>query len=51
MLRGRKTEDAKKIGKECGLFTLKKTYSAYFGHPVDMGLMGSEIRKNSSEKK
>ena len=38
MLRGRKTEYANKIGKECGLFTLEKIpYSAFFGHPVNMG--------------
>ena len=50
MLRGRKTEDAKKIGKGCGLFTLeKKPYSAYFGHPVDMGLMGSDLSFFCSE--
>ena len=44
MLRGLKAEDAKKIGKECGLFTLERfSYSAFFGHPVDMGVMGWEI--------
>ena len=28
MLRGRKAEDAKKIGKECGLFTHENIFSA-----------------------
>ena len=50
MLRGVKAEDAKKIGKECGLFTLeKKPYSAFFGHPVDMGLNISDLSLFSSE--
>ena len=26
------------------------TYSPFFGHPEDMGLMGAEIRKISSEQ-
>ncbi len=30
MLRGRKTEDAKKIGKECELFTLEKNLIPLF---------------------
>ena len=52
MLRGLKAEDAKKIGKECGLFTLeKKPYSAFFGHSVDMGLMGSDLSFFCSEQK
>ncbi len=51
MLRRLKAEDAKKIGKECGLFTLEKfSYSPFFGHPVDMGLIGSEITEFCSEK-
>ena len=48
MLRGLKAEDAKKIGKECGLFTLeKKSYSPFFGHPEDMGLMAWRYQKLS----
>ena len=51
MLRGVKAEDAKKIGKECGLFTLKKTpESPFFGHPENLGLMGAEIQKINSEQ-
>ncbi len=48
MLRRHKAEDAKKIGKECGLFTLeKKSYSPFFGHPEDMGLMAWRYQKLS----
>ena len=51
MLRRLKAEDAKKIGKECGLFTLKKTpESPFFGHPENLGLMGAEIQKINSEQ-
>ena len=46
MLRGLKAEDAKKIGKECGEFTLdNSSFSPFFGHPMDMGLMGALMRK------
>ena len=51
MLRRLKAEDAKKIGKECGLFTLEKfSYSPFFGHPENLGLMGAEIQKINSEQ-